>query len=179
MTLAEINALKKSDYTEKLKDRLWHKEDPIPEERPEYTAAQTLAEFKLFKDELIAIETERLRKKDLKDRFDALIDQRAALAENGVSNPALWIKGLVDRDHTEAEAEMVTMESKDLEIENSTETKTRRFIKDRNNEYNKSGATRDLIMEALWEKVVEGKPEKADALQIVREAVKIKVPKPS
>ncbi len=36
--------------------------------------------------------------------------------------------------------------------------------------------TKDLIV-ALWEKVVEGRPEAADALEVDRQAVKVKWPK--
>ena len=45
-------------------------------------------------------------------------------------------------------------------------------------EYNKEGCTEKALLVALWEKVVEGRPEAADALEIKRQAVKIKFEKP-
>ena len=44
-------------------------------------------------------------------------------------------------------------------------------------EYVKRGATDAALTVALWEKLVEGKPEAADALQAVRVAVKAEIPK--
>lgn len=44
-------------------------------------------------------------------------------------------------------------------------------------EYEKRGCTLDALSVALWEKVVEGRPEEADRLQVIREQVKIDVPK--
>ena len=37
----------------------------------------------------------------------------------------------------------------------------------------------DELIVALWEKVVEGRPESAEALEIIRQAVKKEIPKPS
>lgn len=49
--------------------------------------------------------------------------------------------------------------------------------RDRQAEYNKEGVTVDNMIVALWEKVIENRPESADALQAKRVAVKAKIPK--
>lgn len=42
--------------------------------------------------------------------------------------------------------------------------------------YDQRGATHDALIIALWERIVEGRPEKADKIQLIREAVKTEVP---
>jgi len=49
----------------------------------------------------------------------------------------------------------------------------------RSKEYDKEGVTIDNLSVAIWEKVVENRPGSADALQIIRQAIKHKYPKPS
>jgi len=49
----------------------------------------------------------------------------------------------------------------------------------RSKEYDKEGVTIDNLSVAIWEKVVENRPGSADALQIIRQAIKNKYPKPS
>jgi len=44
-------------------------------------------------------------------------------------------------------------------------------------EYVKAGASTDALVVALWEQIVEDKPESADALQAIREQVKLDIPK--
>jgi len=44
-------------------------------------------------------------------------------------------------------------------------------------EYVKQGATTQSLIVALWEKIVEDRPESADALQAIREQVKLDIPK--
>jgi hypothetical protein len=44
-------------------------------------------------------------------------------------------------------------------------------------EYVKQGITTDALIVALWEKVVEGRPGAAEAIQAVRESVKLTIPK--
>ena len=44
-------------------------------------------------------------------------------------------------------------------------------------EYDKRGATIDALTVALWEKNVEGRPEDADRIQVIREQVKLDIPK--
>ena len=51
--------------------------------------------------------------------------------------------------------------------------------KDRRQEkYNKRGVTPQAMSVALWEKVIEDRPEAADALQVIRLQVKSEEPKP-
>lgn len=45
-------------------------------------------------------------------------------------------------------------------------------------EYVKQGATGEKMIVALWEHVVEGRPEAKDALEVVRQQVKNDIPKP-
>lgn len=52
------------------------------------------------------------------------------------------------------------------------------WIGERESEYIKEGCTEKELIVALWEKVVENRPEAADALEVKRQAVKIKIPKP-
>jgi len=47
----------------------------------------------------------------------------------------------------------------------------------RKEEYVKQGASTDALVVALWEKIVENRPEAADALQAIREQVKLDVVK--
>lgn len=44
-------------------------------------------------------------------------------------------------------------------------------------EYAKQGATTQALVVALWEQVVEDRPESAAALQAIREQVKLDIPK--
>ncbi len=52
------------------------------------------------------------------------------------------------------------------------------WIGEREAEYIKEGCTPKALIIALWERVVEGRPETSDALEIKRQAVKIRIPKP-
>lgn len=47
----------------------------------------------------------------------------------------------------------------------------------RQEEYQKAGLTIDTLLVALWEKVIEGRSDDADALQTKRAAIKAKHPK--
>jgi len=53
-----------------------------------------------------------------------------------------------------------------------------KYIADREAEYQKEGCTEKAMRIALWEKIVENRSEAADALEIKRQAVKIRIPKP-
>ena len=44
-------------------------------------------------------------------------------------------------------------------------------------EYVKAGASTDALVVALWEQIVEDRPESADALQAIRAKVKLDIPK--
>jgi hypothetical protein len=47
----------------------------------------------------------------------------------------------------------------------------------RKTEYVKQGITTDALVVALWEKVVEGRPEASEAIQAVRTSIKMAIPK--
>lgn len=52
------------------------------------------------------------------------------------------------------------------------------WIGERESEYIKEGCTEKALIVALWEKVVENRPEAADALEVKRQAVKGRILKP-
>ena len=52
------------------------------------------------------------------------------------------------------------------------------WIGEREAEYNKEGCTEKALIVALWERIVEGRPEASNALEIKRQAVKAMIPKP-
>ena len=52
------------------------------------------------------------------------------------------------------------------------------WIGERKAEYIKAGCTDEAMRIALWEKIVENRPEAADALQVKRLAVKELIKKP-
>jgi len=179
MGIEEINALELDDYRETLSHRLWNRFDPRPEEMPEFSEAELESEFTAYKSELIAQENERLRRKDLEDRFKGLTDMRQAFHSlHSEPNPELWLKNLLFSDPANAESKMAELESKDIELQTSPEKIWADYYEARNAEYAKRGVTRDAIMEAQWEKDMEGRPEKADALQLIRLEVKELIPKP-
>lgn len=45
--------------------------------------------------------------------------------------------------------------------------------------YNERGVTTEARLDALWEKIVENRPQEADRLQVIREQVKSEEPKPA
>ena len=47
----------------------------------------------------------------------------------------------------------------------------------RKDEYEKRGVTTEAMVVALWEKIVENRPEKAEELQVIRNEVKQQIPK--
>jgi len=48
----------------------------------------------------------------------------------------------------------------------------------RQEEYQKRGASIEALIVALWEKVVENRPNEANRIQAIREQVKQEIPKP-
>jgi len=152
-------------------------------EKPSLEAME--ADLITYKAELTAAEEARLvevaRKADLADRFNALSDINAAYGElghfAGQPNTAIWLKDLlVNEDHEAAEAAMVALEARDTEV--SAARSAVAYKEEREKEYEKEGVTKSEMIVALWEKVIEDRPESADALQTKRQAVKVKIPKP-
>lgn len=179
MTIEEINNLVLDDYREQMANNLWGKINPTPSDMPEFNDAELDAEFTIYKSGLIAEENERLRREDLKSRFKNLKDMRQAFHSlHAEPNPDLWFKNLLLADKTHAESKILELESVDLAQQNSPEKLMKDFENARINAYLEEGATVNGVLEAIWEKVMENKPEKADALQIKRNKVKERIKKP-
>lgn len=123
MTIEEINALTVETLEVELIGRIYRKEDPRPEEIPNYTIEQLEAELLIYKDELIVIENERLRVQDLKDRFKVIEDIDAGFPAAGAlylgGNAAVYFRDriLKESNHTLAESRLSTFEDKAIEIE--------------------------------------------------------------
>lgn len=179
MTLEEIENLVVDDVEQVLLYRLWNRMDPRPKKEPKFYQPELEAELALYKSKLVEVESEKDRKEDIKTRFRNLKDMRQAFHSiHDQPNPELWLKNLLFASKDHAEAKIKELEDKDLEIENDPSKKQKDFITSRNKEYLAEGVTRDIILEALWEAVVENRPEKIEALQPIRVKVKNKVPKP-
>lgn len=125
MTIEEINALEAIDVLEILEDRL--DANGVERLNGEFYSSQQLSdEFAIYKANLIAMETERLREQDLKDRFAGLTDMRMAFHALFIeSNPERWLLDIIDGDPVAAEAAMVSLEAMDVEqdavrVENAT-----------------------------------------------------------
>lgn len=54
----------------------------------------------------------------------------------------------------------------------SNSVKSEMKLEKRKYEYNKGGATIEKMVVALWERVVEGKPQASDAIEVIRQKVK-------
>ena len=195
MTLEEIENLDIEKHKMTLAVRLFNESNPHPEppKKPshdfdyiawtisQFTQEQFESELIIYKAELVIEENERLRKLDIENRFKNLKDMRAAFHSKypNSPNPALFIRDLLNnQDHLEAENKIKELEILDDEIENDPKKILKEFIAARNKEYQAEGVTRDIILEALWEAVVENRPEKIETLQPIRERVKEKVKKP-
>lgn len=178
MILEQIENLKLKDVEKTLIYRLWDRMDPRPKKEPKFYKPELESEFILYKSKLIETENEKNRKEDLKKRFKGLKDMRAAFHSiHDQPNPELWLKNLLFASKDHAEAKIKELEDRDLEIQNDPTKKKEEFIQARLDEYMKEGLTYAAVIEALWEKVMENRPEKAEAMIPVRERVKLKVPK--
>lgn len=117
MTLEEINALEIENVSEILGQRLLEKSLPV-------TSENLATEFLLYKQELFDAESERLRVKDLKDRWKVIADKDAGLVVfrvivPNIPNPLKYFKDML-KDETkkdEIEALMVQLETKDAELD--------------------------------------------------------------
>lgn len=117
MTLEEINALEIEDVSEILGQRLLVKSLPV-------TSENLATEFLLYKQELLDIETERLRIKDLRQRWKVMDEKesgypafRAIISD--VPNPLKYFNDMIKDESkaTEIEALMVQLETKDAELD--------------------------------------------------------------
>lgn len=193
MNLDKINALTLDDVKSIIQSRVFGQKDPLPQYDEEtdgeyetwynsqFTTEELDAEFLVYKQELLDDENERLRKKNLEDRFYGLQDYRRAYHKlhPDKPNPALWIRDLKEQsDHADAESKISALEADETAWLTSEKKIDADFEAARIAEYIKEGATVNGILEALWELNIEGDSTKADALQVKRQAVKLRVPKP-
>lgn len=51
------------------------------------------------------------------------------------------------------------------------------YERSRKDAYLTEGITAEILIVALWERTVEGRPEAADAIQVKRESIKVQYPK--
>lgn len=121
----------------------------------------------------------KVQLKEITDRYTALKHEDLSFRTTfNKPNKELWYKELLESSYETASSAMFALEARDAEIEADPARINMEYLTKRNAEYLAEGATRDIIIEALWEMVVEDRPEKATALQVIREKVKAKVVKP-
>jgi len=170
MTLEEINSLVLEDVKRQIQWRVEAKAESFPEVPvdqgedfdydawydEQFTQADLDAELVLYKAELVVIETERLRKKDLKDRFENLSDMRLAFhtLHPDTPNPAVFLRDLLEQDdHADAEAKIAAIEAKDVELlPDPVKEQFKQDIKVRNDDLLGEGITRDIMIEAIVRK---------------------------
>lgn len=173
MTITEINDLLLADVQEILENRVISANYDIdnPEEVYEPTQEDLEAEFLVYKAELIAAETERLRVLDLNTRIEALDEANYAhqVMNPGIPNAALYRKNTIldNSDHAAAEANLVTLESKDTELKAAKDSVA--YIDNRKSEY--------PSLEELIVAMFENDQTKITELETLRQAVKAKYPK--
>ena len=81
--------------------------------------------------------------------------------------------------HIKSDREFTNEELAQYETEYNDHFDSVSWIKNRENEYIKEGCTEKELIIALWERVVEGRPEASAALETKRQAVKIRIPRPT
>lgn len=181
MTIEEINQLTLEEVREYIEFRLYAELDPQPEILPEFTEEELQAEFTIYKQELLDRENERLRKEDLKQRFKDLSDLRLSFhtLHPDKSNPDAWFRDEVLKASPEdAEAKLAALESKDTELQSDPVKLDRDFKQARAEAYEAEGCTKEAMLEAIIEHLIENRPGKLVELQVKREAVKTAIPKP-
>lgn len=164
MTLEEINLLQIEDVIRILRSRVFSKIDPTPV-RPDplpndfdydvwyesqVTSGELDSELVLYKAELVVVETERLRKADLEDRFNSMTDMRAAFhnLHPNKSNPAIFLRDLLNQeDHASIESTMAALESKDIELKSISDADNILNVKKNNGKFVRKicGEMLDLI----------------------------------
>lgn len=183
MTIEEINALILDDVKSDVQWRVFSNKDPLPE-RPDplpedfdeetwfntqFTQVELESEFLVLKQELLAAETERLRKQNLIDRFEGLSDMRLAFhsVHPDIPNPAVYLRDLCNQiDHADAESKMVALEAKDVELQpDPLAVQFKQDIKTRNDDLLSEGVTRDVMMEAIVRKEFLGDTTLYDSIK--------------
>jgi len=79
---------------------------------------------------------------------------------------------------TQEEIDEFNQRERDFAIELEARKPTQ-YQRDREKEYNESGAKIQDMIVALWEKVIENRPSNANAIQDKRLVIKDKYPKPT
>ena len=178
MTLNEINNMIKEDYLDILENRLRNKHEyvystdedgnDIPVD-PVFTEEEIDDEFILYKTELIAEETERLRVENLKMRIGALNDISHIHSElyPNIPNAALYMREVIveNSNHAEAEANLAQYEAKSIELKAAKDAIE--YIEKRKAEY----PSLEECIHAILDNNLE-------EIQTRRAAVKAKYPKP-
>jgi len=125
--------------------------------------------------------TEEERKQDIKDRFSSMLHPSKAIhGLTGFTNVELHLNNILDlEDHAEAERQLIEVIEADTANSADPVVIESRFQESRKREYAAEGVTLEEMIVALFEKVVEGKSEMADALQAKRLLAKGRSPKPS
>jgi len=193
MTLQEINALTLQDVKSTIQHRVFNKKDPLPQYDEDYddefeiwydtqfTNEELEAELILYKAELTAIEQERLRKENLRNRFESLMDMRMAYHAlyPDQPNPALFLKNLCcQEDHADAESKMQQLESKDYELQNTQEVTKKNWEMNLKKDLAENNITMDGLLEALVKKVILNDFTQADALKEKLEEINERNPRP-
>lgn len=195
MTIAEINNLIVEDVKHILRVRLYPTLDPqpsIPEPLPQdfdmeawndshFTEEELNSELVLYKTELISIENERLRKENLKNRFESLMDMRMVYHTlyPDQPNPSLFLKNLCcQEDHADAESKMQQLESKDYELQNTQEVTKRNWEINLKKDLADNNITMDGLLEALVKKVILNDYSQADALKEKLKEINERNPRP-
>jgi hypothetical protein len=181
MTFDEINNLTFEECEKDVESRLLlkHEFEYVVNEDdeevpviPTFTEAELLAEFELYKAELVFIETERLRIKALQDRIDLIKDISGAHMQLNpdIPNIKLFLKQNVldNPNHSSAETLLSQYETKAQELENKRLAEL--YKEKRRNEY---PSIQDLVV-AMFENDVE----KIIELEAARQVIKAKYPKP-
>lgn len=169
MDLSSINLITVDNVRTVLVQRLAAKGITAPME------AELEAELIVYKQELI-FEYNRIQ--DAKDRWHTMKAADAGMPGFHRSFPGIpnaerhFADLLLSGDPLELESFLLTVEGKHNEIE--TSRKAIAYKLNRQKEYPK---IEELVV-ALWERIVEGRNEDSDTLEIKRKSVKIKHPKP-
>lgn len=166
MTLQEINDLTVEDVQDILESniiRLSEDVDHVP------TQEEIDAEFIVYKSVLTAVENERLRVQDIKDRISALSDSghTHAILNSQLPNAALHFKKILSWNKEVAEVEVSMYEAKDAELKVIRDEE--QVLTDRKDEY--------PSIEEIVVALIEDDQEVLSAIKAKRAETKVKFPK--
>jgi len=181
MSLEEINDLDSHDYQNAMRERVLSKREEVPETpdgdydylewiRTHVSEEEMEAEFLVFKDELRAVENERLRVDDLKNRLHDLKDMRLAFhtVHPDKPNPKLFFKKLLKHsDHEYVEDVVAELEAKDTELFETEKPKKEKKekLKKREDDILEAGYSLKYIVEALYRHTANEDSTMLDAMK--------------